>query len=82
MRAEAKAALETRALEIAERALVLIERHERDCARRREQDERERAEFRAEVRASFRGLYTRHWVAAAALLTTFASLWARTQGWL
>jgi hypothetical protein len=79
---EAKALLDTRALEIAERALVLIERHERDCARRRDQDERERSEFRAEVRAAFRGLYTRHWVAAGALLGTFAGLWARTQGWL
>lgn len=77
-----KTALDTRALEIAERALVLIERHERDCARRQEKDERERVEFRAEVRAAFRGLYTRHWVAAASLLATFATLWARTQGWL
>ncbi len=74
--------LDTRALEIAERALVLIERHERDCARRRDEEHRERAEFRAEVQAAFRGLYLRHWVVAASLLATFATLWARTQGWL
>lgn len=77
-----KAALDTRALEIAERALVLIERHERECARRLDAERHEHTEFRREVRAAFRGLYLRHWLAAGGLLTTFATLWARTQGWL
>jgi hypothetical protein len=79
---EGQQAIETRALEIAEKALVLIERHERACALLRAEARQEQAEFRNEVRASFRGLYLRHWVVAASLLATFATLWARTQGWL
>lgn len=75
-------AIDTRALEIAGRALVLIERHERDCERQRIEDRRLADDFRDEVRAAFKALYLRHWMAAGSLIGAFATLWARAQGWL